>query len=470
MTGKKRRHSQEDVSVSQKEYGTLCNVIRRVDRGILGMRPEEPGVKADAYYRNLYSQEPDFDKLGREDPAFGTMLKRGNLDFNNPAAVMQLTKTLLMADFGVQIELPDDRLCPPVPNRHNYILWLKGLVDTTSYDDPDRKVLGLDIGTGASCIYPLLGCTQRRWSFFATDVDPKSLTYAKKNVELNHLQNRISIVPRNPKDALIPLEDIGAETLSFVMTNPPFYASENDLLDSARQKSRPPLTACTGAPVEMVTEGGEVSFVSRILDESLKLRDRVQWYTSMFGKQSSLEEFVTKLREQKIDNYAVTEFIQGNKTRRWAIAWSFAAMRPSEEIARGMKAAAWKKILPSPVESEVASLPLDTGAGKVGDKIQELMSTLELISWEWDREMLTGVGRARENVWSRAWRRKKMREEREGKATAPLSLSEVCAFGFSVSLRVGRENIDVICRWREGHDQAIFESFGGFLKTRLTAA
>lgn len=55
-----------------------------------------------------------------------------------------------------------------VPNRHNYILWLKDLLDTSSYNEPGQKLTGLDIGTGASCIYPLLGCVQRPWSFIAT--------------------------------------------------------------------------------------------------------------------------------------------------------------------------------------------------------------------------------------------------------------------------------------------------------------
>ena len=41
-------------------------------------------------------------------------LQGRDLDFNDPAAVKQLTKTLLRHDFGLQIELPDDRLCPPV--------------------------------------------------------------------------------------------------------------------------------------------------------------------------------------------------------------------------------------------------------------------------------------------------------------------------------------------------------------------
>ncbi|KAK1590305.1 uncharacterized protein LY79DRAFT_554953 [Colletotrichum navitas] len=468
MNKKKRRHSGDELH--QPSDTLLQNAIRHADRGSTSIRPREPGPHADAYYRNLYSTAPDFGKMGREDPSFGAMLKRGNLDFNDPAAVMQLTKTLLKRDFGLEVELAEDRLCPPVPNRHNYILWLKGLLDSTTYDDPDRKIVGLDIGTGASCIYPLLGCTQRPWSFFATDIDPKSINCAKRNVELNNLQNRISVVARTPQDRLVPLDELGVDSLGFVMTNPPFYTSEKDLVDSAKKKSRPPLTACTGASIEMVTAGGEVSFVGRMLEESLVLRERVQWYTSMFGKQSSLEEFVGVLREKAIDNYAVTEFVQGNKTRRWAIAWSFGPMRPSEEVARGLKAAVWKKILPVAVESEVVSFPLETGAGKLGDKVHELMSSLDLISCQWNREKLVGVGRARENVWSRAWRRKKAREEREGKPVDVMMDSEVCTFGFEIALRVGRESISVLCRWREGHDQAMSESFCGFLKTRVTTA
>lgn len=62
-----------------------------------------------------------------------------------------------------------------VPNRHNYILWLKDLLDTSSYNEPGQKLTGLDIGTGASCIYPLLGCAQRPWSFLATGTSAYNL-------------------------------------------------------------------------------------------------------------------------------------------------------------------------------------------------------------------------------------------------------------------------------------------------------
>jgi len=38
----------------------------------------------------------------------------GQLDFSNPESVQQLTRSLLKRDFGLVVEVPGDRLCPPV--------------------------------------------------------------------------------------------------------------------------------------------------------------------------------------------------------------------------------------------------------------------------------------------------------------------------------------------------------------------
>lgn len=46
-------------------------------------------------------------------------------------------------------------------------------------------------GTGASCIYPLLGSTLNGWYFLATEVDDMCFNYAKKNVEQNNLSDLI---------------------------------------------------------------------------------------------------------------------------------------------------------------------------------------------------------------------------------------------------------------------------------------
>jgi 23S rRNA A1618 N6-methylase RlmF len=51
------------------------------------------------------------------------------------------------------------------------------------------------LGTGASAIYPLLGCRlQADWTFTATELDPTSATLAEENIRTNGLQDRITVV------------------------------------------------------------------------------------------------------------------------------------------------------------------------------------------------------------------------------------------------------------------------------------
>jgi 23S rRNA A1618 N6-methylase RlmF len=64
--------------------------------------------------------------------------------------------------------IPDGQLCPTVPNRSNYIHWLEDLLSSNIIPNTissGSKVRGFDIGTGANCIYPLLGASLLGWSF-----------------------------------------------------------------------------------------------------------------------------------------------------------------------------------------------------------------------------------------------------------------------------------------------------------------
>ncbi|TDZ49721.1 U6 small nuclear RNA (adenine-(43)-N(6))-methyltransferase [Colletotrichum trifolii] len=435
-----------------------------------------PGTKADAYFRTVAATTSNWDEMGEADVRLGNMLKT-KCSFQDPAFVMQLQKTILKVKFNLHMEIPNDKLCPLVINRHEYILWLKALMDSTSYDDPDKStIVGLDIGTGASCIYPLLGCAQRHWSFVATDINAESLQYAKRNVELNKLQSRISVVARKPEDPLIDLAafGVGAGGLDFVMTNPPFYESEEDIRTLASGKERPPSTVCTGADHEMITKGGEVGLVGRMFDESLQLRDQVRWFTAMFGKRSSMETFLAKFPEHKISNFAVTEFNSSHRTKRWAVAWSFATMRPSMEVARGLPVSSWgKKALPPVVEQRIITMgTAEAGLAHFGGltgKIQELLSSLNLLSFHWDKEKLVGVGMAWRNVWSRAWRRQQQQQQKQQQDAQRDILEPPAAtnvLGFEVAVKLGQEII-VLCKWREGDDEVIYESFCGFLKKEL---
>ncbi|KAI8957505.1 hypothetical protein F5Y11DRAFT_360754 [Daldinia sp. FL1419] len=456
------------------------------------------GDDNDYYYKTLYAEEPDFRMLGHYDPEFKAALQNGSyIDFNNPKSVMRLSKALLKRDFGLTVDLPPDRLCPPIPNRHNYILWLKDLLDSSSLprlnsSEPPRQVIGFDIGTGASLIYPLLGCVQRpSWSFIATDVDAKSLSYARKNAESNQMQSRIRVISRRVTDCLIPLDELGLEAVDFTMVNPPFYTCEAELTDLAKQKSRPPNSACTGAPIEMVCAGGEIGFIRRMIDESLVLRERVQWYTCMLGKQSSLEVLVGILREHGVTNYAVTAFVQGNKTRRWAIGWSFGTRRPSLSASRGCEPSAGKRILPEPTEMTIFTRPSSQAELEQLERIIcDAMNGLDLNSWSWSKELSRGIGFANGDIWSRAHRRKKARERdnpnlieggesstfygRMAEKNARQDTTQ-CVFVFSLDIRApkdtnGKDRVTVVARWLQGVDYAVFESFTGFVRKAIVSS
>ncbi|PLB42700.1 DUF890 domain protein [Aspergillus candidus] len=424
--------------------------------------------------RNIYRDDVDFAELALQSPEFAKQLKsNGQLDFSDPDAVRQLTKSLLKRDFNLDVEIPDDRLCPPVPNRLNYILWVQDLLDTTGREyrdeyDPDREVQGLDIGTGGCCIYPLLGCATRPlWKFVATDIDDNNIRTSRKNVSANGLESRIQIVETNPDDDLIPLAKLGVGKLDFTMCNPPFYASRSEMITSAQEKERPPFSACTGSEIEMVTPGGEVSFVSRMIDESLRLRSAVTWYTSMVGKLSSVSVLVEKLASYGIHNYAVTEFVQGSKTRRWAIAWSFSDYRPSVAASRSITGLP-KHLLPFPSEYtfDIAHASIDDIGHKLDSELVEIP-----VQWVWRKSQATGIGFAMENVWSRQARRKLKSSDTSLEMQKASVDEEDAALGFKIQVKRegGQEDkgVRVLVRWVKGGDSVLFESFCGMVKRKV---
>lgn len=280
----------------------------------------------------------DFKALAQRDEDFNTIWQQhsGKLDFQDPKTTITLTKALLKVDFGLQLEIPDDRLCPPVPNRWNYVSWIHTLLDSTSpsyssHYDPERQVVGLDIGTGASAIYTML-CLKSRpaWTMCATDVDKKSFESAARNLTINNLITRTKMLQTIGSQPLIPLQYLGVDKLDFTVCNPPFFVDETDMRQSlsGERKSARPNAVCTGSENEMVCRGGDLGFVTRIVEESLAWREKVTWYTSLFGKMSSAKAVISLLKEKGVTNWAVGSIDVGGGTKRWIVAWSFADYRP----------------------------------------------------------------------------------------------------------------------------------------------
>jgi 23S rRNA (adenine1618-N6)-methyltransferase len=280
----------------------------------------------------------DFKALAKKDKDFKEIWQQssGKLDFQDPATLMALSKAILKADFNLQLEIPADRLCPPIPNRWNYVTWIQALLDSTSPSysnkyDPSRKVVGLDIGTGASAIYTLLALQSRpNWHMCATDVDKKSFDSAARNLALNNLMTRTSLLQTLSSAPLIPLQALGVSTLDFTLCNPPFFASASAMAASlsGTGKMRAPATICTGSASEMICPDGDVGFVTRLVNESLVLRDKVQWYTSLLGHLSSAKAIIGLLKSHQVTNFAVGEVAAGAGTRRWLVGWSFGDLRP----------------------------------------------------------------------------------------------------------------------------------------------
>ncbi|XP_028053594.1 U6 small nuclear RNA (adenine-(43)-N(6))-methyltransferase-like [Camellia sinensis] len=329
--------------------------------------------------RNKYSDNPpDFGLLASFYPTFEPFVfysrdGRPRIDWTDFNATRELTRVLLLHDHALNWWIPDGQLCPTVPNRSNYIHWIEDILSSdiltnTNADGNGDIVRGFDIGTGANCIYPLLGASLLGWSFVGSDVTDVALEWAERNVKNNpQISDLIEIrkvdngeersngqlVDGESGTHLYDIEAIKAEPaplgslklhsdvnksyhgppvllgvvrdgekFDFCMCNPPFF-------ETMEEAGLNPKTSCGGTPKEMVCPGGEEAFISRIIRDSLQLKQSFRWYTSLVGRKSNLKILISKLREVGVTIVKTTEFVQG-RTCRWGLAWSF--MPPSRKI------------------------------------------------------------------------------------------------------------------------------------------
>jgi 23S rRNA (adenine1618-N6)-methyltransferase len=259
-----------------------------------------------------------------------------------------LTAALLKEDFGLTWWLPDGHLCPTLTSRCNYLLWVEDLITLMPPHDGGTAIRGVDIGTGASAIYALLGAAAHGWSFVATDVTDEGLHWARRNVDANpHVKGLIEVrralqagmlVSRltaschllQVRDARVDASDQASwpllagvlkegESFAFTVSNPPFFES----LSEAGQN---PGTACGGTASEMIYPGGEAAFIAAHMTDSQlpHIRSAVSWFTTLCGKKATLRTMVDALRAARAPAVRTACFRQG-KTTRWGLAWSWMA-------------------------------------------------------------------------------------------------------------------------------------------------
>lgn len=294
------------------------------------MKAQKPGL----HPRNRHHARYDLPALCQACPALTPFIVRNpaqemTINFADPQAVKTLNQALLAAFYGVQHwDIPDGFLCPPVPGRADYIHHLADLL-AEGEDNIPRNASVLDIGTGANCIYPLIGQHDYGWRFTGTDVDAQALSNAQSIINDNPGLSR-QIRLRRQKDPHAILTGIihKNEFYDATMCNPPFH----DSADSARQGSerkRRNLGQAQDAALnfggheqELWCEGGEVGFIRKMIAESRQFARQVMWFTSLVSRGDNLPELYRALTEAGAVKVVKKEMAQGQKQSRF-IAWTF---------------------------------------------------------------------------------------------------------------------------------------------------
>ena len=284
------------------------------------------------------------------------------LDLSDSDCLRTLSQVLLAEHFNLKVEIPRDRLIPTVPLRLNYLCWLDEIFHSAVTHSPLR---GIDIGTGATAIYPLLGARSFGWSFLAIDADTQSVDTAKANVARNNLADQIDVRIVESNDAPVLLNvlsspDLANTDFDFCMCNPPFFdtpsmegsayspASSEPLSEEQQEnlstlwdeedsdedlnlghpsdlsavstalpneESKTRLVKCTaintpgirsGREMDREFIGGEEQFVEQhLIAASAQLErqrhNRVRLYSAMLGRKSSVEP----LRRALVQRYSV---------------------------------------------------------------------------------------------------------------------------------------------------------------------
>ncbi len=302
-------------------------------------------VKTNLHPRNIHKHGYDFTALALVSPQLSSFIitnKYQNLtiDFSSLDAVKALNLALLKQHYQItHWDIPQGYLCPPIPGRIDYLHYLADLLKATNNNKIPNKeqITVVDIGTGASCIYPLLGHQQYKWHFLATDIDPVSIEYANQNIQANDLTNEaITCLLQDKADVIFKGILQVDKKYDLTMCNPPFHRSKTEATRGSQRKwqnlNKNTVTNNNdvqevnlnfgGQNAELWCAGGELAFIRKIINESRFYQQQVLWFTCLVSKKDNLSAIKQSLKKAKVAEFTVINMAQGQKTSRF-IAWSY---------------------------------------------------------------------------------------------------------------------------------------------------
>ena len=307
------------------------------------MKPKLITEKKNLHPRNPHRFGYDFEQLTVSYPELNKFIQTNKhkpksiektIDFSDPKAVKALNKALLIANYDIQNwDIPENYLCPPIPGRADYIHYISDLLAASNNGNiPEGEtVIGLDVGIGANCIYPIIGNTIYGWSFVGTDIDEKSLKNCKKIIGDNpKLIDSISLQKQIESRFIFKNIIEPEDRFAFTICNPPFHGSAEEANKATTRKTNnlqqtkttKPVLNFGGQNAELWCNGGEIGFLTQMIFESVKYPSQVLWFTSLVSKKENLNRIYKTLKKVGAVTVKTIDMAQGQKTSRM-VAWTF---------------------------------------------------------------------------------------------------------------------------------------------------
>lgn len=291
-------------------------------------------TKTKLHPRNQHSAGYDFVRLGAQTPELEAFTIRNPLgqttiDFQDTKAVRMLNRALLKTHYNIDFwDIPTGYLCPPIPGRVDYIHYLADLLaESNNQEIPrGRHIKALDIGTGASLVYPLIGQSEYGWHFTGVDIDAGALKSARQICEFNKL--KITLRRQHKPDNIFRDVIEANDAFHITMCNPPFHSSMEQANKGTQRKwanlgkGHSKKLNFGGQNAELWCPGGEITFVARMIEQSMEFADQCMWFTSLVSKKDNLQPLSRILEKARVSDFKVVEMAQGQKTSRF-IAWTY---------------------------------------------------------------------------------------------------------------------------------------------------
>tara|TARA_R110002049_G_scaffold307712_1_gene509017 strand:+ start:7301 stop:8227 length:927 start_codon:yes stop_codon:yes gene_type:complete len=291
-------------------------------------------TKANLHPRNQHSEGYDFVRLVAQTPELEAFMISNpigqmTIDFQDVGAVRMLNRALLKTHYNIDFwDIPSGYLCPPIPGRVDYIHYLADLLaDSNNQDIPrGRSIKALDIGTGASLVYPLVGLSEYGWHFTGVDIDPAALKSAKQLCDFNKL--KITLRQQGKRENIFRGVIKPHDAFHVTLCNPPFHASMEKAAKGTQRKwgnlgkGNSRKRNFGGQNAELWCPGGEIKFIATMVEESMEFAQQCLWFTSLVSKKDNLQPLQRIFGKAKVADYEVIEMAQGQKTSRF-VAWTY---------------------------------------------------------------------------------------------------------------------------------------------------